>query len=397
MRILVANLGSTSYKYRLLELQDGQGEVLARGGFERVTDYGEVIAASLDELRAQGIEPEDLDGVGFKTVLGRGVSGCVPGDQRTLEALEGLAAVAPAHNPPYAAGLRQFARLLPAVPRYCLFETAFYQWLPETATRYAVPHTWFQAGIRRYGFHGASHKANAERVAVLLDRPDIAERTRRLYLDGPGEFAGAPLRVVSLHLGGSSSMTALRDGVAVATTMGFSPQSGLPQNNRVGDLDSMAIPFACETLGLSLAEARQQLNSAAGLFGLSGGISNDLRNIRAAAEDGSAPARLAIDFLIAEARRYLGSFVVQLGGLDAVVFSGGIGENGPEIRAAILENLEFLGLGLDPVTNASLRGEGEISSPSSAVRTFVLEADEELVVAREVARQLSTRASQGPV
>lgn len=394
MRVLVANLGSTSYKYRLLDLQDDTGQegtLLARGDFERVSDHGEVIAASLEELRTQAIEPERLDGIGFKTVLGKDLSGCVPGDDAALAALDGLATVAPAHNPPYAAGLRQFARLLPGVPRYCLFETAFYQWLPEAATRYAVPDAWHAAGIRRYGFHGASHKANAERSAELLGRPEVAERTRRLYVDGPGQFTGAPLRVVSLHLGGSSSMTALKNGVAVATTMGFSPQSGLPQNNRVGDLDSMAIPFACEALGLSLDEARRQLNAESGLFGLSGGRSNDLRDIRTAAAAGDPRAALAIDFLIHEARRYLGGFVLQLGGLDAVVFSGGIGENGADLRARVLEGLDFFGLELDAAANASLRGEGEISAAASRVRVFVLGADEELVVAREVARQLRSR------
>lgn len=389
MFVLVANLGSTSFKYRLLEKTAEGFEVRLRGGFERVEDHGKAIEQALEEIRQAGIAPETIDGVGFKTVLGKNLSGCVAGDERALVALEEFAEVAPAHNPPYVAGIRQFARLLPEVPRFCLFETAFYQWMPETSTRYAVPQSWYEAGIRRYGFHGASHKANSERAARLLGREDVAKRVQNLYVKGvePLQEGQKPLRVVSLHLGGSSSLTALLDGVALATSMGFSPQSGLPQNNRVGDLDAMAIPFACQALGISVEEARQQLSSQGGLLGLSKGISNDLRDLKQAAAKGNKEAAFAIDYLLAEIRRYLGSFILQLGGLDALVFSGGIAENNPDIRAHICQFLEPFGLQLDAQANAD--SKETITTETSAIAAFVLEADEELVIAQEVACQLN--------
>jgi acetate kinase len=272
MLVLIANLGSTSYKFRLFRM-DGQGqEVLAKGGYERVEDHGVVIGDSLDKLESDGVigSRDEIDAVGFKTVLGRGLSGCVEADDRVLDALEGFALVAPAHNPPYAAGIRQFGRLLPKARRIALFETAFYQWVPEAATRYAVPAAWHDAGIRRYGFHGASHKFVAERSAELCGREDVAEVVRGLYRDGPVTLDAAPLRVISCHLGGSSSVTGIRDGVAIGTSMGFSPQSGLPQNNRVGDLDSAALPFAMRELGIDLDEAERQLTREGGLLGVSG-------------------------------------------------------------------------------------------------------------------------------
>jgi len=188
MNILVANLGSTSFKFRLFRF-DGAGEasLLAKGGYERVTDYGRAIDDCLAELKTAGHvqSAADLHGVGFKTVLGRDLTGCVPADERAIAALEGFREIAPAHNPPYATGIRRFREKLPGVPLFALFETAFYQWMADAATRYAVPEAWYQAGVRRYGFHGASHKFVAERSAELLGRDDIAARVRGLYSAGP--------------------------------------------------------------------------------------------------------------------------------------------------------------------------------------------------------------------
>ncbi len=261
MLILVANLGSTSFKYRLFRMDERGGEVVAKGGYERVSDYAGVIDDALATLQRDGVIacPDDIDAVGFKTVLGKNLSGCVLADQTTIDALEGFAAVAPAHNPPYANGIRQFAKSLPKAKLVALFETAFYQWTCGASVNYAIPASWRDIGIRRYGFHGASHKFIAERSAELCQREDVARIARRLYLDGPQAVSGKPLRVISCHLGGSSSVTGIRNGVAIGTSMGFSPQSGLPQNNRVGDLDSGAIPYAMRTLGISLDEAERQL------------------------------------------------------------------------------------------------------------------------------------------
>ena len=396
MNILVANLGSTSFKFRLFRF-DGAGvaTLLAKGGYERVTDYGKAIDDCLAELQAGGHvrSAADLHGVGFKTVLGRNLTGCVRADERVIAALDGFKEIAPAHNPPYALGIQRFQEKLPGVPLVALFETAFYQWVPEAAARYAVPQAWHDAGVRRYGFHGASHKFAAERSAELLGRTDIAERVRKLYQAGPTPVAAGakPLRVISCHLGGSSSVTGIRDGVAIGTSMGLSPQSGLPQNNRVGDLDSAAVPFVMKTLGLSLAEVERQMTKESGLLGLSG-VGNDLRDIRAAAAQGNARAQLALDVFVHSARHWIGAFLVELGGCDALVFTAGIGENNPDLRAAICANLGDLGLQLDVAKNTALRGtEGEISAAGSRTKVFVIPANEELVVARETVRCISAQ------
>jgi acetate kinase len=391
MLILVANLGSTSFKFRLFRMDEGGGEVVAKGGYERVTDYSAVIDDALATLQRDGVitGAGDIDAVGFKTVLGRDLSGCVTADQKVIDALEGFAAVAPAHNPPYAAGIRQFAKSLPKAKLVALFETAFYQWIPEASAHYALPKSWRDIGIRRYGFHGASHKFVAERSAELCGREDVASIARRLYLDGPQAVSGRPLRVVSCHLGGSSSVTGILNGVAIGTSMGFSPQSGLPQNNRVGELDSGAIPYAMRTLGISLDDAERQLVKESGLLGLSG-VSNDIRDIKQAAAGGNPEARLALDHLVHSIRHWIGAFMIELGGIDALVFTAGIGENGPDIRAAVCEGLENFGLRLDSAKNeACLATEVDISTSGSAARILVIPANEELVLAREVFRKLS--------
>jgi acetate kinase len=282
---------------------------------------------------------------------------------------------------------------MPEVPLVALFETAFYQWVPEAARRYAVPQEWYSAGVRRHGFHGASHKFVAERSAELIGRDDVANAARSLYLRGPQPLDGAPLRVISCHLGGSSSVTGIRNGVAVGTSMGMSPQSGLPQNNRVGDLDSAAVPFATRTLGLTIDEAERQLTKQGGLLGLSG-VSNDVRDLDVAASEGNERAQLALDVFAHETRRWIGSFYLQLNGCDALVFTAGIGERSPSMRAAICADLDNLGIAIDPERNAAAAGnEAEISAPGSRVRVFVIPANEELVVARETRRLLESRGA----
>jgi acetate kinase len=391
MLVLVANLGSTSFKYRLFRMDQSDGKVVAKGGYERVTDHATVIEDTLSTLQRDGIisNPDEIDAVGFKTVLGKNLSGCVIADQKVIDALDGFTAVAPAHNPPYAAGIRQFQTALPKARLVALFETAFYQWTSPAYYSYAIPKAWRDIGIRRYGFHGASHKFIAERSAELGGRDDVAEIARRLYLDGPQSIDGKPFRVISCHLGGSSSVTGIRNGVAIGSSMGFSPQSGLPQTNRVGDLDSGAIPYAMRTLGISLDEAERQLTKESGLLGLSG-ISNDSRDIEAAAATGNADAQLAIDANIRAIRHWIGAFLIDLGGLDAIVFTAGIGENGINTRAEVCKNLEAFGVHLDPAKNTACRAsEAIISTDDSPVKIMVLPANEELVLAREVYRKLS--------
>jgi len=304
--------------------------------------------------------------------------------------------IAPAHNPPYVTGIRLFAQRMPAVPLIGLFETAFYQWMPPAMTRYAVPESWHEMGIRRWGFHGASHKYIAERSAELIGHQDVAERARKLYVGGASTPSSPPdLRVISCHLGGSSSITAILNGVAVGTSMGLSPQSGLPQNNRVGDLDSFALPFLMRSTGLTLDEAEKLLCKESGLKALSGGY-NDIRDIETQAISGNARAQLALDVLTHQARHWIGSFFLQLNGADALVFTAGIGENRTGLRAAICANLDQLGIVLDAEKNNSTKGqEAVISKSESRVKVLVIPTNEELVVAREVKRFLEKERAGG--
>lgn len=391
MKVLVANLGSTSLKWRLFDLSDRQERMLHKGGFERVSDYPQAIGDCLAQLKAAGAiaREADLAAVGFKTVLARGVNGCVRLDEATVQAMEAFNGIAPAHNPPYISGIRLFAKRVPQVPLVGLFETAFYQWIPDAATRYGVPAAWHEAGVRRWGYHGASHKFIAERSAELLGREDVATRARNLYLDGGASAVREPaLRVISCHLGGSSSLTGILNGAAIGNSLGMSPQSGLPHNNRVGDLDAMAVPFVMRTLGLSLDDVERQLCKEGGLKGVSG-LSNDIRDIQAAAEQGNAHARQAIDFFVHETRRWIGAYFAQLNGLDALVFTAGIGENRTELRTAICADLDQLGIVLDSTKNAATRAqEAVISANHSRVKVLVIPTNEELVVAREVKRFL---------
>ncbi len=390
----MANIGSTSLKWRLFDFSNNAERLLHKGGFERVTDYSKAIEDCLAELKkANAIASEsELSAVGFKTVIAKNVTGCVRLDERVLQAMTDYNGLAPAHNPPYITGIKLFAQRVPHVPLIALFETAFHQFAPEASQRYAVPQAWLDIGVRRWGFHGASHKFIAERSAELLCRPDVAERARQLYVNnGAAKISGAPLRVISCHLGGSSSVTGILNGASIGTSMGMSPQSGLPQNNRVGDLDAEALPYAVKTLGLTVEEAQKQLSKQGGLLGVSG-VSNDVRDIADADSKGNANAKLALDVFVASARHWIGSYFLQLNGADAIVFTAGTGENRAELRAAICANLENLGIKLDAEKNNSCRAtEAIISSADSAVKIFVIPTNEELVIAREAKRFLETK------
>jgi acetate kinase len=397
MKVLIANLGSTSLKWRLFDFSNSAEHLLHKGGFERVTDYAGAIENCLAELKASGAiaDETELAAVGFKTIIAQGITGCVRLDERVLKAMEEYNGLAPAHNPPYITGIRLFAKRVPSVPLVALFETAFYQFAPEPMMRYAVPESWHDIGVRRWGFHGASHKFIAERSAELLGRKDVARRAQNLYSDGgKSSVQATPLRVISCHLGGSSSITAIVNGVAIGNSLGMSPQSGLPHNNRVGDLDPEALPHAVKTLGISMEEARRQLSKEGGLKGLAGGLSNDIRDLQEAAVKGNASARLAIEVLVNEARRWIGGYFFQMNGADAIVFTAGIGENRVELRAAICANLDQLGIVLDPEKNAATRAtEAIISAANSRVKVLVIPTNEELVVARETKRLLETGGS----
>jgi acetate kinase len=275
-----------------------------------------------------------------------------------VRALEEFLPAAPAHNAIYLTGIHAFRESLPGTPLVAAFETEFHCTMPDYARQYGVPAAWREAGVARYGFHGASHQYVSERATAML---------------------GRPLRLVSCHLGGSSSMCAVDRGRAVDTTMGFSPQSGLENATRHGDLDAFAVLFMMERNSWSVDEVRRQLAAEGGLAGLSGITGGDIRDLEAS---GSEPARLALAAFAYQVKKTIGAYAAAMGGLDAVAFTGGIGENSPRLRAACCEGLSFLGVHLDAAQNENSRGDRLVSPAESPVAVLALATNEELIVAR---------------
>jgi len=380
MKILVANIGSTSFKYRLYDMATGRS--LAEGRSERIgrggdcPDYGSAIERCLDAVVGEGRPLDtlgDLAAVGWKAVLARGMSGARVVTDEVLEAMDAWSFLAPAHNPPYVAAMRAFGKVAPRVRRVALFETAFFDALPEASTAYALPDEWRRTHlVRRYGFHGASHRFASERALDLCSR--------------------RPLRHLSCHLGGSSSLAAVRDGVAVDTSFGMSPQSGLPQNNRAGDVDAFAVLHMMKTLSLDADAMAEVLASRSGLAGLGGGT-GEVPDLERSADGGDARARLALDVFVRSVRHYVGAFLLELGGLDIVTFSGGIGERGGRIRAAICAGLEPFGIRLAPSQETVSAREARISADGSPVEVFVIPANEEWIVARAAAEVVTAAAA----
>jgi acetate kinase len=285
-----------------------------------------------------------------------------------LATMEQFADVAPAHNPPYIAAMRAFREKLPDVPQIAAFETAFHQTIPLSRQVYAIPHEWTeQLGIRRYGFHGASHRYIATRV---------------------GELLGHGKRIISCHLGGSCSICAIADGKSVANSFGMTAQSGIPHNNRVGDFDTFAL-LKLTKQGQSLNDIFKKLGKEGGLLGMSG-VSPDMRDVEQAAADGNARAKLAIDAFVEAVRHYVGAYLVALGGCDVLAFTGGIGENGAALREAICRNLGWAGITLDPQKNNVRGKEAKISSDASKAEIWILPTNEELIVARQAQETLAS-------
>jgi len=386
-QILVANLGSTSFKFRLFEMPSER--VLAKGGIERIGSAESPYAITIGEgetKKGQAEFPDHaaairfveaelggfdhLAAAGFKPVMAKGISGTQVLDERVLQAMEDFNTLLPAHNPPYIAGVRLFNSLYPDLPCIGTFETAFYDQVPVRNSRYPIPLEWEEKyGIRRYGFHGASHRFVTGRCAELrgTDR----------------------LRMISCHLGGSSSMAAVVNGKAIDSSWGMTAQSGLPQNNRVGDFDCFALIYLARDLGLGLDAVEAALTKDSGLKGLSGLPSGDLRDILAAAESGNENARIAIDVFVGQIRKFLGQFLVEMNGADVLIFTAGIAENNAELRAAVCENLDFCGLQLDPVANAATHAtEAVISTPDSKIEVRVIPTNEEIIIARNAWKKL---------
>lgn len=363
MLILVANLGSTSFKFKLLDMES-DGREVARGGYERIGQadspyrtHGDVINVILKDL------PQRPHAIGFKAVHGGPISGAVRVTDEVIATMEQFAEVAPAHNPPYIAAMRAFREKMPDVPQVAAFETAFHQTIPMARQVYAIPHEWTEKlGIRRYGFHGASHRYIAGRVPELVGK----DRARRL---------------ISCHLGGSCSVCAILEGRSVANSFGMTAQSGVPHNNRVGDFDTFAL-LKLTKRGQSLDEVFKKLSKEAGLLGMSG-VSPDMRDVERAAAGGNVRAKLAIDAFVESVRHYIGAYLVALGGCDVLAFTGGIGENGIALREAICRNLEWAGIALDPQKNMTRAKEEKISSVESDAEIWIVPTNEELIVARQ--------------
>ena len=386
-RILVANIGSTSFKFRLFEMPSER--VLAKGGIERIgsaeSPYSLAVgdaaatngsaffpdhAAAIRFIEAELGGFEDLAAVGFKPVMARGISGTQFMEEPVLRAMEEFNTLLPAHNPPYIAGVRLFNDLYPGLPCIGTFETAFYDRMPASTFRYPVPIEWEEKfGVRRYGFHGASHRFVTGRCAELrgTDR----------------------LRMISCHLGGSSSIAAVVNGAAINSSWGMTAQSGLPQNNRVGDFDCFALIYLARDLGLGLDAVEKALTTSSGLKGMSGLPTGDVRDLLDAAAKGNDNARVAIDVFVSQTRKFIGQFLVEMNGADALIFTAGIAENNPILRAAICANLDFCGLELDPAANAATRAtEAVISKPSSKIEVRVIPTNEEIIIARNAWEKL---------
>lgn len=339
MKVLVANLGSTSFKYRLFDLSNETQ--LARGGIDRIGQTESACFAEIgthridrqqnvpDHAAAVGIclqqltDPEsgclssvdEVAGIGFKAVFAGSLSGVRIVDDTLLQKMEDLSDIAPAHNPPYVRAMRQLRQAFPSIPLVAALETGFHETIPFEHRAYAVPWKWFSdLEIRRWGFHGASHRFVSGRIAELLNNQQ--------------------LKVICCHLGGSASVCAVRNGQSIATSMGMSPQGGLPNNNRVGDFDPYAIPVIMKSTGMTFEQVLEEMSSRGGLLGVSG-LSGDCRDLEAAASEGHEGAERALKLFEASVRFYVGGYMALLGGADVIVFTGGIGENSERIRTNV--------------------------------------------------------------
>ena len=389
MKVMVCNIGSTSFKFQFLDMRDER--ILARGGIERVgsekarirfyqgagdlrvdeeepiADQGAAVRAGLAFLTAEVVGSlDEIDAVGFKTVQAGEENGSVLLTEKVLRAMEEYSDLAPAHNPAYLGAIRMFRELLSATPLVGVFEPGFHARKPEYACVYGAPLEWYEKyGVRKYGYHGASL------------RYVTGETVRRLNLDRNRH------KIIACHLGGSSSVCAFKDGVSIDTSMGLSAQSGLIQSTRTGDIDAFAVPYIMKKKGITMEQAYRELSANGGLKGLSG-TSGDMRDIIEAIGQGSRAAKLAREKFIYDIKCYMGTYILLMGGVDAVCFTGGTGQKDPELRAEALGSLEFLGFQLDTEANAANRER--IDAPGSTIAALVLETNEEIIVARETVK-----------
>lgn len=392
MKILVINCGSSSIKYQLFDMQDES--VLATGLVEKIGTESSIIKHQVPEKEELVIASEILDHrVGMKKVLdllmdpedgviksaeevaavghrvvhgGENFSSSVVIDNDVRRAIRETIDLAPLHNPPNLLGIDAAQAQLPHAVHVAVFDTAFHQTMPDYAYMYPLPYVLYRKHkIRRYGFHGTSHKYVSEQAAKFLGRP----------LD--------ELKIVSCHIGNGASITAVQNGKSVDTSMGMTPLEGLMMGTRSGDIDPAIVPFVITKEDLTLAEVNSMMNKHSGLLGISG-ISGDMREVTEAMENGNDYARLAIDMYVYKIKKTIGAYIAAMNGVDAILFTAGVGENADLIRERVCEGLTFLGVELDPALNAERsKKERRISTQRSKVDVLVIPTNEELMIARE--------------
>ncbi|MGM0838117.1 MAG: acetate kinase [Bacillota bacterium] len=390
-KVIAINAGSSSLKFQLFEMPSEN--VITKGLVERIglndavftisvngekvteitdiPEHGVAVKILLSKLIDLGIIQsfDEITGIGHRVVHGgEKFNDSVLITDEVLGQLEELSELAPLHNPANIVGIKAFKEILPNIPAVAVFDTAFHQTMPEKSFLYSLPYEYYEDyGVRKYGFHGTSHKYVSERAAELLGRP--VEQ----------------LRLISCHLGNGASIAAIEGGKSIDTSMGFTPLAGVAMGTRSGNIDPALIPFIMEKTGKTADEVLDVLNKRSGILGVSG-FSSDLRDIESSAKEGNERAELALEVFASRIHKYIGSYAARMFGVDAIIFTAGIGENSDVIRARVLQGLEFMGVYWDPALNKVRGKEAFINYPHSPVKVMVIPTNEEVMIARDVVK-----------
>ncbi|WP_042459699.1 acetate kinase [Neobacillus dielmonensis] len=390
-KIIAINAGSSSLKFQLFDMPSEN--VITKGLFERIglkdsiftitvngekiketldiPDHDVAVKMLLDRLTTLGIieSLDEIEGTGHRVVHGgETFNDSVLITDKVLKKIEELSELAPLHNPANATGIKAFQHALPNVPAVAVFDTAFHQTMPESSFLYSLPYDYYKKyGIRKYGFHGTSHKYVSQRAAEMLGRP----------LD--------QLRLISCHLGNGASIAAIQGGKSIDTSMGFTPLAGVTMGTRSGNIDPALIPYIMEKTNQTADEVLDVLNKKSGMLAISG-FSSDLRDITEEAKKGNDRAQLALDVFANRIHKYIGSYAARMNGVDAIIFTAGIGENSAPVRSSVLKGLEFMGIYWDPALNEVSGEEAFVNYPHSPVKVMVIPTNEEVMIARDVVR-----------
>ncbi len=396
MKVLVINAGSSSLKYQLIDMTNEA--VLAKGLCDRIgiensfikqskgdeeavviskvlKNHKDAIAAVIAALTDEKIgvikSMSEISAVGHRIVHGgEKFNSSAVINEKVMDAVRECIDIAPLHNPPNIVGIEACQQIMPDVPMVGVFDTTFHSSMPDYAYLYAIPYELYEKyGIRKYGFHGTSHKYVSERAADLLGKP-LSE-----------------LKIITCHLGYGSSICAVDRGRSVDTSMGFTPLQGLAMGTRSGTIDPEVVTYLMEKEDLTVKGISTLLNKKSGVLGVSG-VSSDFRDLHTAAEEGNKRAQLALEIFAYGVKKFIGEYIAVMNGVDAIVFTAGIGENNSTIRTQILDNMDFLGIKIDPDKNKIRGREIDISAPGATVKTFVIPTNEELAIARETVRLL---------